>query len=591
MNTEIIKLKRRDEHLIKVLKAIRKVKELIIKEKNRDDLLNKTCETLVYTLGYNLVWISLFNNSNEIEKFYCSDKGMFCEDFHFDHILPCLQKVIETKKPEVYFDSSTQCNNCLLESNYKDQSHLIVPMIFNNTFYGAITVVLSKEHASDNEKKLLFKELAEDLAYALFNINVQEDLELAREKIRLFYKKVESQNSRLKAVNEILECKNIKLEKANKKARESDKLKSVFLANISHEIRTPLNGILGFSQLLTKTTCPSDVMREYADLISNCGDDLLQIINNIMDMSKIETSQLKLNYSNCNIMDILNDVYNHNKKHIKDPENLLFKINEVSVPDDKKVYCDAAKVNQILNILINNAIKFTAKGFIKIGCKEKDDNKLLFYVSDSGIGIKKESCNLIFERFRQSDESDVRKYRGAGLGLAIAKGLVEIMNGEIWFESELGNGTTFYFTIPYQHNGYKEKLNIKMDINKIDLIDWSKRKILIVEDDPYSIEYLTEVLSETKVHIEIAKNGNDALKKAKENCDLDLILMDIQLPGISGDEVTTLIRKFNQDIPIIAQTAHAMVNDKKKYIKAGCTDYLPKPILIDELFSVLCRYI
>ncbi|MCD4834143.1 MAG: PAS domain S-box protein [Bacteroidales bacterium] len=416
-------------------------------------------------------------------------------------------------------------------------------------------------------------------------------LKMKNKQLQATKEELSATNDEFILLNKILKERNRELTIAKQKAEESDRLKSVFLANISHEIRTPLNGILGFSQLLTKTTCTSDVMREYADLISNCGDDLLQIINNIMDMSKIETSQLKLNYSNCNIMDILNDVYNHNKRHIKDPENLLFKINEVSVPDDKKVYCDGAKVNQILSILINNAIKFTAKGFIKIGCKEKDDNKLLFYVSDSGIGIKKESCNLIFERFRQSDESDVRKYGGAGLGLAIAKGLVEIMNGEIWFESELGNGTTFYFTIPYQPDRHQEKLNIKMDINKIDLIDWSKIKILIVEDDPYSIEYLTEVLSETKVHIEIAKNGNDALKKAKENSDLDLILMDIQLPGISGDEVTTLIREFNQNIPIIAQTAHAMVNDKKNYIKAGCTDYISKPILIDELFSVLCKYI
>ncbi|MBU8891919.1 MAG: response regulator [Bacteroidales bacterium] len=589
--TDTVKIKIRNNHLIKMLNAIRKVKSLIVKEKEQDGLLNSTCEILANVLGYSKVWILLFNYNNKVEQLYCSDKCMIKDNQHSIELPPCLQKVIETREQEICFESSTKCNNCMFEGNLRDQTHIIVPILFNNTFYGVITIAFPTKYEFNIEESSLFKEVAEELAYALFNIDVQKDLELARERIRLFYKEIESQNSKLKSVNQALEYKNKKLEKANKRALESDRLKSVFLANISHEIRTPLNGILGFSQLLTKTTSTPDVMREYADLISNCGDNLLQIINNIMDISKIETSQLKISYSECNISGILNDVYNSNKNHIKDPGKLLFEINEKDIISDKKNRCDGKKVNQILNILIDNAIKFTAEGFIKIGCKQQDDNNLLFYVADSGIGIKKENYNLIFERFRQVDESNSREYGGAGLGLAVAKGLVEIMNGEIWFESKLVTGTTFYFKIPYQSNYATEQINKNMDIDKINLIDWSNKKILIVEDDIYSLEYLSEVLSETKVNIEVAKTGKEALLKAKENNDLDLILMDIQLPIMSGDKVTTLIREFNKDIPIIAQTAHAMVNDKENYIKAGCTDYISKPIGVNELFSILCKYI
>lgn len=579
------------ERLIKILKAIRQIKELIVKENVEDDLLNKTCKILVKSAGYSLVRITLLTETNEIKKSYCSDKSTDSLNQYFDYLFPCIKKLIYSKKHEVYIDPKKQCNKCLLKSYSNDQPHLIVPMVYNNFLYGAITIVLHKKYVSNNDENLLFEELGEDLAYALFNMDVQHDLTVAREKIQQFYKEIESQNSKLKTINEALEFKNRMLLKANERALESDRLKSVFLANISHEIRTPLNGILGFSQLLTKSISDTYIKKEYSDLIASCGDDLLQIVNNVLDISKIETRQLRLNYSECKVSDILKDAFNNNVNNIADNEKIIFEIDQIEIKDHNNNWCDGKKIYQVLNLLIKNSIKFTETGFIRIGCREKNEKELLFYVSDSGIGIKEEYFDLIFERFRQSDESDIRKYGGAGLGLAIAKGIVSIMNGKIWVESKLGVGTTFYFTIPYQINKNNDNLIKEMDIDKIDLINWGNKKILIVEDDIYSIEYLTELLSETKAKIETAKNGNDALRIIKENKDFSLILMDIQIPGISGDKVASLIREFNQEIPIIAQTAHAMIKDKENYIKAGCTDYISKPINISELFSIISKYI
>ena len=424
---------------------------------------------------------------------------------------------------------------------------------------------------------------------------MKEELEFARKKVRNYYKETEGQNRKLIQLNEELGLKNIELEKANNKAHESEKLKSTFLANVSHEIRTPLNGILGFIQLIKQAKYVPEKIDEYFEIITYSGNQLMQTIDSILDISKLESGQLELNLSKCNIDEIFDDLIETNKiNEIKHKETeFIVEIKSLSKGND--IFSDQGKIRQVLNIFIQNAYKFTKSGFIKLGVKETNDN-LIFYVQDTGIGIDPDKFNIIFESFRQIDENRSRQYGGVGLGLSIAKGLVQLLNGEIWLKSELADnnekqgGTTFYFSIPYQIQD-DDEFNKSMNLNKVETLNWSARKILIVEDDKFSAEYLTEVLSATKVKLYYANNGNDAVTKAKQYPDLDLILMDIQLPGISGDKATQAIREFNKEIPIVAQTAHAMINDKENYITAGCTDYISKPIAVNELYSILCKYI
>ncbi len=586
--TDNVKLKEKNKKLVKIFNTIRQTNELILKEKQKDKLLNKICHILTETTDFIYTQIILFDSDYKTEHIYGVNKEEYREFSKAS--LPCIKQLVRNEKTEIYTTPSNVCNKCDISNHLKKQIHIVVPIKIESHLVGGVFIVTPDKYILEKQEQLFLLELANDIAYALFNMGVHNDLAKAREKIRMFYNEIEKQNSKLKTANKNLEYKNKKLKKANEKALESDRLKSVFLANISHEIRTPLNGILGFSQLLTKSNSSTETKEEYAELIAKCGDDLLHIVNNVLDISRIETNQLTLNCNLCNINEILDDLYEKNRDYIDHRDDVLLICEKTNDAKLNKIWCDGKKVFTIFNILVKNSIKFTNKGYIKFGYKGLKDNNLHFFVEDTGLGIKKENYRIIFERFRQVDESNTRRYGGAGLGLAIAKGFIELMKGQIWVESEHNKGTVFHFTIPYQTKSSNENLTEEMDINKISQIDWSKKEILIVEDDIYSLEYLTELLSDTNIKIKTAQNGTEALDIVKESEKLDLILMDIQLPGISGDKVTQKIREFNKDIPVIAQTAHAMVNDKENYIKAGCTDYLSKPINISELFSVLHKY-
>jgi signal transduction histidine kinase/CheY-like chemotaxis protein len=460
-----------------------------------------------------------------------------------------------------------------------------------------LCVFLDAKLALDQDESELLHTLASDLAFALFNIEARQDLEQARVKVRNYYQELDSQNKKLKILNAELEAKNNELEQANQKANESEELKSHFLANISHEIRTPLNGILGFTQLIKQAKYMPEKMDEYFDIISFSGNQLMQTIDNILDISKLRTGQLEVKSEMCNLIELVEDVYDFNKTIDLNSKHLDFSIETGALSKGKFVYTDQSKLKQILNILVQNAFKFTKKGSVTIGIREFND-QVMFYVQDTGIGISPEKYKIIFDSFRQADQKSTREFGGVGLGLSIAKGLVKILNGEIWLESKLpdhknakNGGTTFYFSIPYCTEYNNEKHKKIMDLNKIETLDWSSKIILIVEDDTFSAEYLSEAISVTGAKLYHAQNGNDAVLKAKEMPDLDLILMDIQLPGLSGDKATRAIREFNPEIPIIAQTAHAMINDRENYINAGCTDYISKPIAVNELFSILCKYL
>lgn len=373
---------------------------------------------------------------------------------------------------------------------------------------------------------------------------------------------------------------------AKEKAEESDKLKSAFLANMSHEIRTPMNGILGFAQLLRTPNLTPEKTNEYTSIIDSRGKHLLRIIQDIVDISKIESGQIKPQIQSFSLNLLLEDIYLFFKEDIA-KKGLHFTMNFGLKEHEDWILSDNYKVQQILTNLIFNAIKYTQKGAIQVGYKLANDHTLIFFVKDSGTGIPKEQHQLIFERFRQVDNTYTRKHGGTGLGLAICRALVELLNGKIWVESTPGHGSLFKFTLPWYESPDKKNNSS----NKIQQKpDWNHKKILIVEDDRTSMSLITTILKETRATIAQAENGYEAIELANRFRP-DAILMDIQLPELDGLSAAVRIHKLMPRVPIIAQTAHALANDKDKVLKHGCVDYLTKPLKVNSLLTTLKKYL
>ncbi|MDP2089331.1 MAG: PAS domain S-box protein [Flavobacteriaceae bacterium] len=382
------------------------------------------------------------------------------------------------------------------------------------------------------------------------------------------------------------------LKKSKEKAEESDRLKSAFLANMSHEIRTPMNGILGFSDLLKDPNLTGEKQLKYIKIIEKSGARMLNIINDIVDISKIEAGLMEVNLKESNINEQIEYIYTFFKPEVEQKGIQLFF--KKSLPSKKAVIkTDREKIYAILTNLVKNAIKYTNEGSIEFGYNLKTGSKALeleFFVKDTGIGIPKDRQEAIFERFIQADISDRMARQGAGLGLSISKAYVEMLGGKMWVNSEEGKGSIFYFTLPYNTEP-EEKIVVENDVpsdkasNKVENL-----KILIVEDDKTSEMLISITVKMFSKEIIEARTGIEAVEICRNNPDIDLILMDIQMPDLNGYEVTRQIRKFNKDVVIIAQTAFALSYERKKAIDSGCNDYISKPILKDELLTLIQKY-
>lgn len=395
-------------------------------------------------------------------------------------------------------------------------------------------------------------------------------------------------NMELEFQNQEKEKSTLELTKAKEKAEESDRLKSAFLANMSHEIRTPMNGILGFSSLLKEPGLSGAAQQEYITMIEKSGARMLNIINNIVNISKIEAGLMEVNLNACNISEQIEYVCDFFKPEVE-KKGMHLLITNIFHADELNIKTDQEKLYAILTNLIKNSIKYSCKGFIQIGCSIKG-KFIEFFVKDTGIGIPQNRQEAIFERFIQADVTDKKAYQGAGLGLSIAKSYVELLGGEIWLESQENIGTTFYFTIPFKPEKAIEPAIKETEQLAEPMIDIDNLKILIAEDDSTSEKLLTLGVGKFSRQILTVKTGTEAVAFCRTHPDIDLILMDIQMPGMDGYEATRQIRLFNKNVIIIGQTASVLSGDREKAIMAGCNDYIPKPIKVDDLQEMIRKY-
>ena len=396
--------------------------------------------------------------------------------------------------------------------------------------------------------------------------------------------KIEDQLKQIKEINDEL---NIEKEKAE----ESDRLKSAFLANMSHEIRTPMNSIIGFSEIMGMKDFTNKKKKEFLQHITNSGKQLLRLIDDIIDISKIESNQLKLEYRECFIDECIEEL-------IESIENSLIKkmgknIRIEFIPDemfDHPIFkTDEVRFKQIIGNLLSNAAKYTEKGKISVGykiIKRNNAEYLEFFVKDTGIGISARGQENLFGRFYQADNRG--QIEGAGLGLSITKALIEMLGGKIWMSSELNVGSVFYFEIPLILVETK-KTDDSLKKN-IPTLDYSDKLIYIAEDDISSFILLEEFLDDTGINIQHAATGLSLLNLIDKKLP-DIILLDISMPIMNGYEAIKEIRKKNLKIPVIAQTAYAMQDERNAIISAGCDDYISKPVDRVELMSLISKYI
>lgn len=385
----------------------------------------------------------------------------------------------------------------------------------------------------------------------------------------------------------------IKLKEAKDKAEEADKLKTAFLANMSHEIRTPMNAIVGFSNLLTEEALSEEEKSEYVSHINHGSETLLKLIDDIIDIAKIESGQLSVSMQPMNLKEMMDDLYAiyANQLRMRDKGNVTLIKEIADFPDGYEVSTDEFRLRQVITNLVINAIKFTNEGSITYGIRLAN-GFAEFFVRDTGIGISPQGQAVIFDRFRQENSNGLKHAGGTGLGLAISKHIVELLGGALAVNSVLGKGSEFIFTIPYKPIPLKRKAQISgISVNANVEFDWAGKTLLVVEDIDTNYRFIYAALSRTKINILKAEDGMEAIKVCEENENIDLILMDVNMPVLNGYDATLEIKKIHPNLPVVIQTAYALQDEEQRSKAVGCDAFLSKPVSLNSLFEVLSRFL
>lgn len=402
---------------------------------------------------------------------------------------------------------------------------------------------------------------------------------------------LQANNVQLQRLNAKLQNQNAILKMAKERAEDSDRLKSAFLANMSHEIRTPMNAIMGFAEILANSNIESDLQREFGQTIYNRSQHLLNIINDIVDISKIEANLITIHKTRFDLNEVLDalDMTFSEVLHRKNKATVNLDFQKTPAGTALNICTDKRRLEQILSNLIHNAIKFTDEGTISIRYNLRDNNILEVFISDTGIGIPSSDVNLVFDRFVMANNAVNDKHDGTGLGLAISKSLANLLGGDITIESTSSKGTVFRVFINVET--FKNEQIIDKEDVSFTHSDVGEKHILIVEDDNWSANYLEIFLKGKDFHTVTAKTGENALEIMKSGQKFDLVLLDIKLPGINGLEVVAQIKAMYPSMPIIAQTAYAMNEDRQRALAAGCDEYIAKPIESSLLMNLLVKYL
>lgn len=536
----------------------KKIKELEEREQSLNDLINNILDAIII---HDEEGVVLTVNEGMLAMYHLPDKKTALQytimDYSFgyepDIVKEVFQKTIGGKSQIFEWRARRPLDNSSFESEVAARTA---------TWQGRKVIIAT------------VRDITERLQTQLKLIEREQQLECQNEELISLNEELAEQNLRIEQFNEQLKI-------ANSKAVESDRLKTAFLANMSHEIRTPLNGILGFTSLLPEAKNSDEAFEKYISIIQTCSNQLLTLIDDIIDLSKIEAGMMKFNPQLLNINSFIQQLFAYYKSTTSKAE-LICDIE--SQNDELTVFVDQERLRQVFNNLLNNAIKFTSSGQITFGYRIKNQ-EVEFYVSDTGIGIAPENTEIIFEHFRQADVGFTKKYRGTGLGLAICKALLELMGGRIWVESVLDEGSTFYFTVPLSQE--LQVIN-NPDVEAIFLdTELKGQTILVAEDEEFNFMFIKELLSKTDARLIHVLDGAKAVEAVNQDLNIDLILMDIKMPIMNGIDATKMIKKTHPQIPVIAVTAYAMTDDKEKALEAGCDGYLAKPINKDSLFSVI----
>ena len=383
---------------------------------------------------------------------------------------------------------------------------------------------------------------------------------------------------------------------AKDKAEESNRLKSTFLANISHEIRTPLNSIVGFANLLNDSGTTDEIKEEYVGYLNQNTDRLLQIISDIIDLSRLENSEIEIHYNPARINSILDEKAQYAEQLIsRSGKRIDFKLSKEIQEGKDVIYTDEVWLKRVFRHLIDNAVKFTREGSISL-TSSVAGTSLMFTIKDTGIGISKDHLKSIFEQFRQEVAGHHRPFEGLGVGLTLAKHVIEKMDGYLWVESEKGEGSEFFVTIPYRPVGVGTVSKMVLNREEMGLAserkyDWAGKKVLVADDNNDILNYLNRILTDTGVTVILARSGEEVLKIVRETDDIDLVLLDMQMSEMNGLEATREIRKLKEDLPIIAQTAYIFEEDKDMILNAGCDACIIKPVRQDQLYSVVSTFL